>query len=108
MTHRPLVIAALLAVGVLTAGALAGCGKTGELQQPPPLFGAKAKADYDAQKQAEAEAQAAKRASPDPDALNPADRPLTQAPYAAPIPGGSNPFGQGAPTPVPGTSPADQ
>ena len=45
---------ALLAAAFAGAGALAGCGKQGVLKQPPPLFGARAKADYDAQKAQEA------------------------------------------------------
>ena len=44
--------------GVLALGA---CGKVGELEQPAPLYGAKAKADYDARKQAAAEKAQAKR-----------------------------------------------
>jgi hypothetical protein len=105
MTHRPLTIALLvsaLGVGV----ALSGCGKTGELQQPAPLFGAKAKADYDAEQKAKAE-EAAKRATPQPASADPTDQPLDQAPYAQPIPGHSDPFGR-APAgslPNPGTAP---
>jgi predicted small lipoprotein YifL len=41
---------ALLAGAVAVAATLAGCGKQGVLEQPPPLFGAKAKADYEARK----------------------------------------------------------
>jgi len=34
--------------------ALSACGKVGALEQPAPLYGAKAKADYEARKQAAA------------------------------------------------------
>lgn len=55
----------LLAVSgvLLVSGALTGCGKLGPLDQPPPLFGAQAKADYQAKKKADAEAKAAKDAA---------------------------------------------
>jgi hypothetical protein len=55
--HR---IATRVALGLVVAGAcalgLAACGGTGPLAQPPPLFGAQARADYDAQKAAAARA----------------------------------------------------
>ena len=44
----------LLAVAFAGAAALAGCGKQGVLEQPPPLFGAHAKAEYQARKAQEA------------------------------------------------------
>ena len=44
-----------LAVTVAAALALGACGKVGALDQPAPLYGAKAKADYDARKQADAD-----------------------------------------------------
>ena len=84
---------------IFTAAALAGCGKTGTLEQPAPLFGEKAKADYDAKKRKEAAERArAAEARKDSTVVTPDDataRPLTQAPYAAPIPGQSDPFGHG-------------
>jgi hypothetical protein len=44
-----------LTLGALFAGmALAACGKQGVLEQPPPLFGSRAKAEYQAQKALEA------------------------------------------------------
>ena len=107
MTPR-LILAALFFSSV----ALSGCGKVGELEQPAPLFGAKAKADYEAKKRAEADAKAkAKKDNSEPTTPNvpdPNHPPLTQAPYATPMPGaGNSPFGtvpQGA-LPSPGTSP---
>ena len=109
MTAARLFLAALFASGV----ALAGCGKLGSLDQPAPMFGAKAKADYDAKKRAEADAQAKakKRDNSEPDRPNPPDPnnpPLTQAPYATAIPGAStSPFGSGiqGSLPNPGTAP---
>jgi hypothetical protein len=95
MTPRPLIIALALAC----AAGLAGCGKTGELERPAPLFGAQAKADYDAQKAEEAAAKArdiAARRRPRGDTVfDPVDAPPTQAPYAPSIPGRTDPFGSG-------------
>jgi hypothetical protein len=106
----------------LVAGLMLGlgaCGKLGPLEQPPPLIGQKAKADYAAKKAAEAEAKAAKKAAenqsttvpnaaadqPDPKA----DKPIDNAPKTtrdiqdpnqkltrlrdAPVDGSPNPFG---------------
>jgi predicted small lipoprotein YifL len=106
-----------IAAVFLASVALAGCGKLGELEQPAPMFGAQAKADYAAQHRAEdaarARAQAARQPSPeqngntpDPNAL-----PLHEAPYAPPIPGRTDPNGpSGPPTalPTPGQPSADQ
>jgi hypothetical protein len=41
--------------------ALGACGKVGALEQPAPLYGAKAKADYNARKQADADKAQAKK-----------------------------------------------
>ena len=92
--------------------ALAGCGKVGELEQPAPLFGAKAKADYEAKKRAEADAKAKEKKDnsqpTSPNVQDPNHPPLTQAPYTTPMPGaGNNPFGtvpQGS-LPNPGNGP---
>jgi len=46
-----------LKIGLVAAAAcaaLAGCGKQGMLERPPPLFGDRAKAEYEAQKAQEA------------------------------------------------------
>ena len=95
MTSRPLIMMALLA----SATALSACGKTGELQQPAPLFGAEAKADYDAKQAAEAEARAARRADPQPIPTDPTSQPLTQAPYSQTIPGALGPPAGALPSP---------
>ena len=99
---------ATLAV-LAAAAALAGCGELGTLEQPAPMFGAQAKADYAAKKKAEAVARA--RAKADSDQPNTPDdpdiQPLNRAPYANPIPGASGPGGappEGA-MPNPGTTP---
>jgi predicted small lipoprotein YifL len=42
----------LIALTAVAALALAGCGKRGTLERPPPLWGDKAKADYQAQQAA--------------------------------------------------------
>ncbi len=93
MSLRPLFLAALVVAG----GALSGCGKTGDLDQPAPLYGAQAKADYDA-KRAEAAAAKARdaeirRNNPDGTVLDPVSHPPTQAPYSTPLPGRTDPFG---------------
>ncbi|MDR3506836.1 MAG: hypothetical protein P4L64_02955 [Caulobacteraceae bacterium] len=100
----------LLATLFLTSAALGGCGKIGSLEQPAPLYGAKAKADWDAKQRAAAEEKAKKKAdNAEPDhPADPLPPPLAQAPYSTPMPGaGSNPFGrvpQGS-LPNPGTTP---
>jgi hypothetical protein len=108
MTARPLIIAVLL-----SAAALSACGKTGELEQPAPLFGEHAKADYAAKKRADAAARAreaaAKKAQPRaPVVGDPTAGPMPNAPYSPSIPGsGPNPF-SGSPQgvlPNPGTAP---
>ena len=105
MTARPPVTAALAAL-VLAGVGLSGCGKTGELERPAPLFGEKAKADYDAQKRAQAARRAAEAdARKDSTVSTPDDanaRPLPQAPYGVQIPGQSDPFGHGPQGSMPG------
>ena len=54
---------------VLGAIALSGCGKVGTLDQPAPLYGAKAKADSQASKAAEAAAKAQKKDDGEPEVL---------------------------------------
>ena len=44
-----------------TTLALGACGKVGALEQPAPLYGAKAKADYDARKQTASDKAQAKK-----------------------------------------------
>ena len=51
----------MLVVTLAAALALGACGKVGALEQPAPLYGAKAKADYDARKQAVADKAQARR-----------------------------------------------
>jgi len=107
-----------LAAVFAAALALSACGKLGELDQPPPMFGAKAKADYaaaQAQHQtdaARARANAAANPSPDdPTTVNSGDLPLQQAPYHPPIPGREDPYGPTGPVtalPQPGQPAANQ
>jgi predicted small lipoprotein YifL len=62
--------------------ALAACGRVGPLDQPAPLYGEKAKADYQARKKAEAAAKASKdQDEPEPLA---ADTPGPDNPGAVP------------------------
>lgn len=78
----------LLFVGAAVAGlVLSGCGKTGELERPGPLFGAGA---------ATRQADEAQRQAQDPsrpvNTVNPRDLSADPAPpRAAPIPGTSDP-----------------
>lgn len=48
-------------VALVAVVALGACGKVGALDQPAPLYGAKAKADYDAKKQAASDKAQAKK-----------------------------------------------
>ena len=92
MTPRHL----LLALGL--AAAVSGCGRRGDLEQPPPLFGERARAQYEAQQRArettrqEADAEDARAPVPDPtDRFEPASRnvPATREP----IDGSNDPVG---------------
>jgi hypothetical protein len=91
----------IIAVFALAALSLSACGKTGQLEQPAPLFGSKARADYDAQQRKRAADQAAAErarkantvATPD----DAAQQPLPQAPYAPSLPGRSDPLGGSSP-----------
>jgi hypothetical protein len=51
--------------------ALGACGKVGALDQPAPLYGEKAKAQYEARKEAEAAAKAKARKDDEPDTIAP-------------------------------------
>ena len=63
--NRPVVTIGML-IGALV---LCACGKIQTLDQPAPLYGAKAKADYRARKAAEAAAKAQKKDDRDPEVL---------------------------------------
>jgi predicted small lipoprotein YifL len=71
---------ALAAIG-LTALSIAGCGKIGPLEQPAPLFGARAKAQYQADKQA-AQAASQSQGSAARDTTGSADRQVEHEPVA--------------------------
>jgi predicted small lipoprotein YifL len=75
-TSVTLRLIAVGAIGVL-AVSLDGCGKIGPLQQPAPLFGARAKAQYQADKQ---EAQAASQAGAPRDTTGSAERQVDAEP----------------------------
>ncbi|HEX4182704.1 MAG TPA: hypothetical protein VHY34_05560 [Caulobacteraceae bacterium] len=109
--HLPLT----LAVGsILVGGAiLSGCGKTGQLEQPAPMFGEQAKAQYAADKKAQADATARRNAArkaqqTGPIVDDPDSQPAPTGPYNPPNPGHvSDPFmtaPQGS-LPQPGTAP---
>jgi len=112
--NRPIV-----AIGIL-AGALvlSGCGKIETLDQPAPLYGAKAKADYQARKAAEAAAKAEKKDDGDPEVLpdvkydpnaDPGPQRLLPIPGTNPAPNGGgqpgvlpDPMNNPGPNPGPG------
>jgi hypothetical protein len=73
--------ASLLALGV-AALVLAACGRVGPLDQPAPMYGAKAKADYKAKKAQEAAAKAPE-GDEKPEPLAP-DTPGLDSPGSAP------------------------
>jgi predicted small lipoprotein YifL len=62
MSRYPVVRLAFAAGALAGMVLLAGCGKQGPLEQPRPLFGARAKAEYDAQKAQEARDEAQRAA----------------------------------------------
>ncbi len=92
---RKFTVVALAAV-LATGGLLAGCGKQGDLDQPAPLWGAKAKADYEARhRAASAEANKTSRPGSVQENADPATSSATtrQSPQA-----GSNPDPFGGPS----------
>ncbi len=109
MNFRPLILTLVIAAG---AG-LAGCGKTGILEQPAPMFGDQAKAQYAAQKKEEADAKARANAArkaqqSGPIVDDPDSQPAPNGPYAPPNPSHlSDPFAQGpqGSLPTPGKTP---
>jgi predicted small lipoprotein YifL len=56
-----------LAALLLAVAASAGCGRRGPLEQPAPLFGDRARADYEAARAADARGDAAAAADADAD-----------------------------------------
>jgi hypothetical protein len=90
----------LLLIG---AGALClcACAKVGNLEQPAPLYGDKAKAQYQAQKDAAARANRTQPAEPEALPSDPT-APAQEPPRTAPLPGEpTGPFG----APPPGVLP---
>ncbi len=98
----------IAALGLLTVSgvSLAGCGKRGQLETPPPLFGDRARARYEAQRQQDAQDAADARARRS-GSTAPADQsdnaPLTTRDIKAPeqknIPASRQPL-DGIPNPV--------
>ncbi len=70
----------ILGVGIAAVG-LVGCGKIGPLEQPAPLFGARAKAQYAADKQ-QAQAAAQQQGSTPRDTTGSAERQVDAEPAA--------------------------
>jgi len=68
-----------LAAILITGALLVACGRVGTLEQPAPLYGAKAKADYQARKAAEAAAAQARRDKGLPDKVTDPDPVLSPA-----------------------------
>ncbi|MDX9999448.1 MAG: hypothetical protein WCY15_11270 [Phenylobacterium sp.] len=83
----------LAIAGLIAATALAGCGKTGELQRPGPLFGAGRATTADAD-----EAERARDPSRPVDTVDPRDRTSDPAPpRTLPIEGGPQDPGRAPP-----------
>jgi hypothetical protein len=88
-------------VVLIAALGLTACGKVGALDQPAPLYGEKAKAQYQAEQAAAAAARAQKDNGP-PDPINP-DK--TYNPYADPGPQRAQPIQGQNPSPSGGAAP---
>jgi predicted small lipoprotein YifL len=93
------------ALAAISLVALAGCGKQGALDRPPPLFGGRAKATYEAEKAqaAKDEAQRAAQRGTAPNAQPADNSPVTtrdiQDPAQVLSPASSSPI-SGAPNPM--------
>jgi hypothetical protein len=80
---RTLAAAAAMPLALILALATGGCGRVGTLDQPAPLYGAKAKADYEARKAADAARAKAGKDADEPEPLAP-DTPPISAPAGGP------------------------
>ena len=96
---RPTLILACVA-----ALALGACGKVGTLDQPGPLYGAKAKAKWQAQQKASAEAAASSKKQKDEQEPEPLEPDRIQDPYTQLGPERAHPI-QGAPSGINGPGP---
>ena len=84
---------ALALAGVALAAALAGCGKTGELQRPPPLFGrAKATTPEDSAQRQDA-ARPVRTIDPRTQHLDPSPNRVNPLPGQSPDPTAPGPQG---------------
>ena len=91
-------ISRVLILALVAAAGLSACGRRGDLEQPAPLFGERARAEYEAQRRAaettrhEADNEDARAPVPDPnERFEPASRnvPATREP----IDGSNDPVG---------------
>ncbi len=101
MTRSPHIVALAAII------ALGACGKVGALDQPAPLYGAKAKADYDARKKASADKSQAKKDQDQIERL-PTEKPYDPNADPAPsrmVPVTGEPPAPNAPPPSPGVLP---
>jgi hypothetical protein len=94
----------MASAALIGAVAMAGCGKQGKLDQPAPLFGAKAQAEYKAEKEREIrQARANRRGDnsvpdPAPPAMDAGRDPALDPLRASPTPGAPpNPFNNSGP-----------
>jgi hypothetical protein len=99
MTHKTLTLVAAL---TLAGSLLLGCGRVGTLDQPAPLYGAKAKADYKAKKAAQAAAEAARREEGAPEIVSEPSTTMTPS-----LPAGAAPPPAPVGTPKAPTSPPE-
>lgn len=80
----------VLLLALLASVPLGGCGRVGMLEQPAPLYGAKAKAEFQARKAAEAQAAAQRREQGAPELLSePSTTGPSLPPGAVPPPNGA-------------------
>jgi hypothetical protein len=77
-------LTATLLLGAAAAMALSACGQVGALEQPAPLYGAKAKADYQARKAAQAAADKASKDDGEAEPLAPDTPGVDQSTGATP------------------------
>jgi hypothetical protein len=113
MSARHLTLTLAMGSALVGAALLGGCGKTGQLEQPAPMFGEQAKAQYAADKKAQADAAARRNAArkaqqSGPIVDDPDSQPAPTGPYNPPNPGHvSDPFSSGpqGSLPQPGTAP---
>jgi predicted small lipoprotein YifL len=65
----------LLILALTAAAALSACGRRGDLEQPPPLFGERARAEYEAKRAGAAQRETTGSEADEEDARSPVPNP---------------------------------